>query len=547
MYKRDIIDEFAAKGLLSKDLENELVAQCRDISPFDAILSKGIPLDTTLKVMGEYYGLPVSHIDALEIDRKLLEKFSKINLEKNKFLPISLVGNVMTVALCDPTDFISLSSVKAVHHGKVKYILVDEAQLMSRIKRLAAATSAQNVISDLNDTVAEEHTETAEILNSPAVVLVDSLIKEAISLKASDIHIEPFEKTVRVRYRLDGALRDRAEFPVDSYPAVCARLKILSGINIAEKRIPQDGHFSITADNIEYDFRVSSLPTVNGEKFVVRILDKSSFGFTRKELGFTKDENEVVDKILAHPHGIVLLTGPTGCGKTTTLYSFLRELNKEEVNIVTVEDPVEYTLHGINQTQINPKANLTFANVLRSILRQDPNIVMIGEIRDEETAQIAIRAAITGHLVFSTLHTNDAPGSIVRLMDMGIESYLVADAIVAVIAQRLVKKLCPHCKRKVTTDAAQMAMLKLDSPAEIYEPCGCRYCNGTGYKGRTAVHEIMYVDDELRLAINNRAYHEDLQALAVKKGMTPLWDACRKLVLDGTTSLAELISIIGEE
>ncbi|MBQ2711961.1 MAG: type II/IV secretion system protein, partial [Clostridia bacterium] len=365
----------------------------------------------------------------------------------------------------------------------------------------------------------------------------------AIPFRTSDIHIEPFEKIVRVRYRIDGDLQDRAEFLIESYPAICARLKILAGLNIAERRIPQDGRINLNINGTEYDFRVSTLPTVYGEKFVIRILDKTAFRFTRTELGFTPEENSTIDKILAHPYGIVLITGPTGCGKSTTLYSFLKELNRPEVNIVTVEDPVEYTLQGINQTQVNAKANMTFASALRSILRQDPNIIMIGEVRDEETAQIAIRAAITGHLVFSTLHTNDAPGSVSRLMDMGVQSYLVADSLVGVISQRLVKRLCPVCKKKGKTNPREMEILGLDQPINICRPQGCQFCNNTGYKGRIAVHEVMYLSDELREMITKRMSHEEISAQAEKDGMVTLFNACRNYVLKGITSIAELLSI----
>ena len=381
------------------------------------------------------------------------------------------------------------------------------------------------------------------MINAPAVKLVDSVIREAIPFRASDIHIEPFEKIVRIRYRIDGELSDRANFPIESYPAICARLKIIAEMNIAERRIPQDGRVNMVINGVEYDFRVSSIPTVWGEKFVIRILDKSAFNFSREELGFTAAGGALVDKILAHPHGIVLLTGPTGCGKSTTLYSFLRELNKPNVNITTVEDPVEYTLEGINQIQVNVKADMTFAAALRSILRQDPDIVMIGEIRDEETAQIAIRAAITGHLVFSTLHTNDAPGAMVRLVDMGVSGYLAADALVGVISQRLVKRLCPACKKKGKTNAREMAMLGIKEPISIYRPQGCQYCNGTGYKGRIAVHEIMYMNDALREAILGNPNAEEVRRIAIENGMTPLFSACRDYVFKGITSLQELMSL----
>jgi len=382
-----------------------------------------------------------------------------------------------------------------------------------------------------------------DVINNPAVRLVDSIIKEAIPYRASDIHIEPFEKTVKVRYRIDGDLQIRAEFPIEAFSAICARLKIMSGLNIAERRIPQDGRINLKIGGKEYDFRVSTLPTVFGEKFVIRILDKTSFHFTREDLGFTESENAVVDKMLARPHGIILLTGPTGCGKSTTLYSFLKEVNDPTVNIVTVEDPVEFTMQGVNQTQVNTKANMTFAAALRSILRQDPDIIMIGEIRDEETAEIAVRAAITGHIVFSTLHTNDAPGAILRLEDMGVEDYLVADALVGVIAQRLVKRLCPACKKKGRTNAKEMEILGITEPISIARPQGCQFCNNTGYKGRVAVHELMYMNESMKNAVLTERNLEVLRKLSIENGMVPLWNSCRNLVYKGVTSLQELMSL----
>lgn len=285
------------------------------------------------------------------------------------------------------------------------------------------------------------------------------------------------------------------------------------------------------------------LPTVYGEKFVIRILDKTSFNFTRTELGFLPEENVVIDKILAHSYGIVLLTGPTGCGKSTTLYSFLKEINKPTVNVITVEDPVEYTMHGVNQVQVNTKANLTFASTLRSILRQDPDIIMIGEIRDEDTAEIAVRAAITGHLVFSTLHTNDAPGAITRLEDMKVTDYLVADALVGVIAQRLVKRLCPACKKRGKTNEAEMRILGIDEPISIFRPQGCHFCSNTGYKGRIAVHEIMYVSERLKSAINAGKPLDELRQICTEEGMVGLWDNCKQLVFKGITDINELMTL----
>ncbi|MGN1066278.1 MAG: GspE/PulE family protein, partial [Candidatus Fimimonas sp.] len=436
------------------------------------------------------------------------------------------------------------------------FVLVPSVQIDMFIDSIVAVQSTTNALEDLQRAKDKELVDRAmnalpmgiiekddDVINNPAVRLVDSIIKEAIPFRASDIHIEPFEKTVKVRYRIDGDLQLRAEFPIESYPAIGARLKILSGISIAERRIPQDGRISMTINGTDYDFRVSTLPTIHGEKFVIRILDKSAFNFNRQELGFTAEENVVIDKILAHSYGIVLLTGPTGCGKSTTLYSFLKEINRPSVNVITVEDPVEYTMSGINQVQVNTKANLTFASALRSILRQDPDVIMVGEIRDEDTAAIAVRAAITGHLVFSTLHTNDAPGAIVRLEDMQVTDYLIADALVGVIAQRLVKRLCPACKKRGKTTDAEMKILGITEPVSIFRPQGCQFCGNTGYKGRIAVHEIMYVTEKIKSAIVSGKNLDELRALAEADGMVNLWDSCVKLVLKGVTDIAELMTL----
>ena len=432
------------------------------------------------------------------------------------------------------------------------YVLVPPVQIDRYIDSIAAVRSTSAALDDLNTEgdaalfstkKGEEDVVENDVVNNASVRLVDSIIKEAVPYRASDIHIEPFEKVVKVRYRIDGDLQERAEFPINSYSAICARIKIMAGLNIAERRIPQDGRINLIIGGKEFDFRVSSLPTVFGEKFVIRVLDKTSFRFTRSDLGFTEDENVLIDKMLAKPHGIILLTGPTGCGKSTTLYSFLKEINTSAVNIVTVEDPVEYIMPGVNQTQVNAKANMTFSAALRSILRQDPDVIMIGEMRDEETAEIAVRAAITGHIVFSTLHTNDATGAITRLEDMGVADYLVADALVGVIAQRLVKRLCPECKKRAKTNAKEMEILGIDEPISIFRPHGCQFCNDTGYKGRIAVHEIMYMNENMRNAVVREKNLEVLRDMAKQNGMVTLWNSCKSLVEKGITSIQELMTL----
>ena len=557
----ELLQFYIYKRLVRRKDGDKILEECKrlNVSVRDYLLAREIITETTeLTALSEYYCIPSVEIDMLEIDKDLFDLFTYDFMKKHKIIPVSYDKNgVLLVATGKPLSCHTRSALSVQISARVDYVLVPQVQIDRYVDSISAVVSTASALEDLNSEkseqlVAAQRGETPspvqedDVINNPAVRLVDSVIKEAIPYRASDIHIEPFEKNVRVRYRIDGDLQERAEFPIEAYSAICARLKILAGMNIAERRIPQDGRINMIIGGTEYDFRVSTLPTVFGEKFVIRILDKNSFLFTRKDLGFTEAENVVVDRMLSKPHGIILLTGPTGCGKSTTLYSFLKEVNKSSVNIVTVEDPVEYTMQGINQTQVNTKANMTFAAALRSILRQDPDIIMIGEIRDEETAEIAVRSAITGHLVFSTLHTNDAPGAIVRLEDMGIQNYLVADALVGVIAQRLVKRLCPACKKKGRTNAKEMEILGIDEPVSIARPQGCQFCNNTGYKGRIAVHELMYLNDNMRSAVVSETNLEKLRKISVDNGMVPLWSSCRNLVFNGSTSIQELMTLNAE-
>ena len=554
----ELLQFYIYKHLVRRKDADAILEECQRLkmSVRDYLLAKEIITETAeLEALGEYYCMPSVEIDMLEIDKALFDLFSYDFLKKHKIIPISYDKNgVLLVATGKPLNCHTRSALAVQFSGPIDYILVPAVQIDRYVDSVSAVVSTTSALEDLNSEKSEQlaaaqrgegvsAVQEDDVINNPAVRLVDSVIKEAVPYRASDIHIEPFEKNVRVRYRIDGDLQERAEFPIEAYSAICARLKILAGLNIAERRIPQDGRINMVIGGKEFDFRVSTLPTVFGEKFVIRILDKTSFRFTRDDLGFTESENKVVDKMLAKPHGIILLTGPTGCGKTTTLYSFLKEINDSTKNIVTVEDPVEYVMQGINQTQVNTKANMTFAAALRSILRQDPDIIMVGEIRDEETAQIAVRSAITGHLVFSTLHTNDAPGAIVRLGDMGVPKYLVADALVGVIAQRLVKRLCPACKKKGRTTAKEMDILGINEPVSIARPQGCQFCGNTGYKGRIAVHEIMYMNDNMRAAVLSESDPEKLRKISVENGMVPLRNACRNLVFNGYTSVQELMSL----
>lgn len=556
----EILQYFVMKKIIKrKDLEFiESELERLNMTPEKYLTLKEYCTETgAYEVLADYYNIPFVEVDMLDIDENLSSMFTYEIMRRNKFIPVTVDKNgVLLIATGSILDANTLSSISLVFNGNVDYVLVPPSQIERYIDSIVAVIQTSEALVDLNNAKDEEIFKLAksfdiasalnkdeEVINNPSVRLVDSIIREAIPFRASDIHIEPFEKVIKVRYRIDGDLQNRADIPIESYGAICARLKIMSGMNIAERRTPQDGRINMIVAGKEYDFRVSCLPTIYGEKFVIRILDKSSFNFTRYDLGFTDNENHIVDKILARPHGIVLLTGPTGSGKSTTLYAFLKEVNKPTVNIITVEDPVEYTMMGINQTQVNAKANMTFAAALRSILRQDPDIIMVGEIRDEETAQIAIRSAITGHLVFSTLHTNDAPGAIIRLEDMGVPDYLVSDALVGVIAQRLVKRLCPACKKRGKTNAKEMELLGIAEPISIFRPQGCQFCNNTGYKGRVAVHEVMYVTDELKALIVREKTLDKLRELAKEGGMVPLWNACRELVFKGHTSIQELMTM----
>ena len=501
----------------------------------------------------EYTNAPHIDVDNVEINIDPNDYFGSNLMTQYAFLPIYQFNDgAILVGAVDPTNPELLQILATVLGNNYQILKISKDKLeyyFSVYKAQEATKNALKSIQTPEDSEEGKNNNNPEIASSPAARFVESIIEEAVNIGASDIHIEPNENNVVVRYRIDGDLHEKSTFSTDFFPSISTRIKILADIDIAEKRIPQDGHISQMVGKDRYDFRVSTLPTIHGEKFVIRVLDKRIFSLSLKELNFSKTVNETIERILHHPHGIILLTGPTGSGKTTTLYSFLRELNKPTVNIVTIEDPVEFSMDGVNQIQVNNKADLTFATSLRSILRQDPDIIMVGEIRDEETAQIAIRAAITGHLVLSTLHTNEAPGAVTRLVDMGVPSYLVSDALVAVISQRLLKRLCPHCRKPVTTTVEQRRVLGIKDDITIYEKNGCPYCNGTGYRGRFAVHEIMYMNDELRdVVAKGDASIEEIRDTAIEKaGMNTLINAAKKHVLSGETSYQDLISMIVTE
>ena len=458
-------------------------------------------------------------------------------------------NGTLLVAMNDPMNMRGRDLVAIASKCRIKPFLATTTDILVSIDRYYGTEEMQEAAelytqsSEVDKTV-EEQIIQEDINSSPVVMLVNSLVEQAVRQRASDIHIEAGPDRVRVRCRVDGVLYTTAVYDIRLLAAITARIKIISGLDISEKRKPQDGRFSITVDRREYDIRVSILPTVYGEKCVMRLAQKKALSRSKLTLGLTPAEMVKFDKILSKPNGIVLVTGPTGSGKSTTLYTALSELNSDMVNIVTVEDPVEANIEGINQVQVNVKADMTFANALRSILRQDPDIIMIGEIRDGETAGIAVQASITGHLVVSTLHTNDTASSITRLMDMGIESYLIADSTAGIIAQRLVRRLCPHCKKPHRLEDYEMAYLSL-TPEEaetvsVHEPVGCQRCNGTGYHDRIGIFEIMEITPALRGMIARNRPTDEIRSVAVAEGMETLHESARRLVLDGTTSISEM-------
>lgn len=492
---------------------------------------------------------PFYDLSEMEIPPEMAQYISHETAKKYTVVAIAKDGHQLTVATTDPMNFYALDDIKLESKMDIKPVLATSSDIRNAIVRLYEKSQTTEAVEDLNKeyTIEEVESLSEEISdnvdNAPVVRLVNLIINHAINSRASDIHIEPSENKVRIRFRIDGDLYEQLTITKSAHAAVVARLKIMGNMNIAEKRIPQDGRAQIMYNGLPVDLRMSVLPTVNGEKVVVRVLGGRNVILDRKELGFTEKNSEMFDQILQNPNGIILVSGPTGSGKSTTLYTILKELNRPNINIITVEDPVEYRMPGINQVQVNPKAGLTFASGLRSILRQDPDVIMIGEIRDVETAEIAVRASITGHLVLSTIHTNDSASTVTRLLNMGIEPFLVSASLVGVVAQRLVRRICNHCKTEREATDPEMRLLGVDHPVRVYEGVGCPLCNQTGYKGRTAIHEIMVVNKEMRELINRSCSAEELRAMAVQNGTKTLREGCADLVLQGVTTMEELIRV----
>ncbi|MGN0791086.1 MAG: GspE/PulE family protein [Christensenellales bacterium] len=519
------------------------------------LLSRGIITEECmLSAMAERFNTTYLNTELVVRRPEILKNVPEQIVKKHCIMPIDIKAGQIIIATHDPHDIGAFEDVKMVSRMDVGFVLAPKRIIESAIDKyytnagnfFVSDDATQKVVQTTSAATQQKLSEIeSRVDNTPVVKLINSLITQAYMRRASDIHIEPFEEQILVRMRIDGELVECMRLDISTLNSIVSRCKILAGINIAEKRIPQDGRIDFDNGDISIDLRVNTLPTIYGEKVNMRLLATEDAALiTLPDLGMPEHLFKQFSRIIKAPNGIILVTGPTGSGKSTTLYAVLSELNKPNVNITTVEDPVEKQIFGVNQVQTNAKAGLTFASGLRAILRQDPDIVMIGEIRDTETAEIAIRAAITGHLVLSTLHTNDAASSIIRLIDMGVASYMVASSVNCVVAQRLVKKLCPECKRRREIRPEEAALLHDDSITHLYEPVGCPRCGNTGFKGRTAIYEIIEIDNDLRRMISEGKNTEEIREFAKEHGATFLEDSIKSLIKDGTTSISEFYRLI---
>lgn len=504
------------------------------------------------QTLSRQLGIDIVNLNGVKIEEDIIKLVNGPILRKHVMIPFEYETgnlNVVRVAMADPMDMMAIDDFCIVTNLMAEPVIATPRDIMMALDKYYGDTEAMHAAElyakerELLEQAQQDTEANEDITNSPIVQLVKTMIEQAARQRASDIHIEALEKVVRVRFRIDGALYEKYTYDIHLLAAIIARIKIIGGMDISEKRKPQDGRITMQVDRKEYDIRVSMLPTVYGEKCVMRLAQKRLLTKNKAELGLSPEELLEFDNMLKHPNGILLVTGPTGSGKSTTLYTALSELNSEEVNIITVEDPVEANIDGVNQVQVNAKAQMTFANALRSILRQDPDIIMIGEIRDAETAEIAVQASITGHLVVSTLHTNSAAGTITRLIDMGVESYLLADCMIGVIAQRLVRRLCPACKIETEATEEEKKILRVSDsgPLKLYKACGCPQCNNTGYIGRIGIYEMMRMSPELKHIISQRGSTQEITRVALEQGMSTLRMSASRMVQAGVTSIVELL------
>jgi type IV pilus assembly protein PilB len=512
-----------------------------------------------ISFLSQQYGIPSVDVSNFEIDAEVVKLIPSEVAQKYMIIPINRTGSTLTIAMVDPSNVFAIDDVKFMTGYNVEPVVASEGSIKDAIDSYYdSADMLQTVMQDIQDEinidVIEDEVDDIDlgeikqaVEDAPVVKLVNLILAEAIKKGASDVHIEPYEKDFRVRYRIDGVLYETMAPPKRLKDALTSRLKIMAELDIAERRLPQDGRIKLKMKGKEVDLRVSTLPTLFGEKVVMRILDKSNLMLDMTKLGFDPDALEKLKEAIFAPYGMVLVTGPTGSGKSTTLYSALGQINNPEINIMTAEDPVEYNLFGINQVQMKEEIGLNFAAALRSFLRQDPDVIMVGEIRDYETAEIGVKAALTGHLVLSTLHTNDAPSTINRLLNMGIEPFLVASSVILIMAQRLARRICPDCKQQVEIPEKTLIDIGLTpkQAAEItcYQGTGCANCSDTGYKGRIGLYEVMPIDEQIRELILEGASAAEIKQVAINNGMSSLRMAALQKLMGGETTLDEVLRV----
>jgi type II secretion system protein E len=547
-------DALVSSGLISEEALAAAVTEQRATGKrlVEVLLARrALSENALVRALSEMLGLEIVPLGTLEVASEVLSRVPSEFALSRQVLPLAADEGELKVAVADPLDFSTQDDLRMLTGLTIRPVLALPSEIRRATERFYMARMLQDAEAQDGGGMAEEALDVADLQKMAqeelVIQLVNLILNQAIQDRASDIHVEPFERELRVRYRIDGILHEASSPPKRLHPAIVSRIKILSDMNIAERRLPQDGRMRLQSAGRQIDVRVSTIPILYGESVVMRILDRSSTLLTLEELGMRTDARSRFRRLIRSPHGIILVTGPTGSGKTTSLYAALSEIYSTERKIITIEDPVEYQLHGINQMQVHPQIGLTFANGLRHIVRQDPDVIMVGEIRDAETAEIAIHAALTGHLVLSTLHTNDAAGAISRLLDMGAEPYLVASSLIGSVAQRLVRVICPRCRTTVPRDHEMWSQAALLNPemerGPIYQGLGCEECRQLGYRGRAGVFEMLPVDDAVRQMILKRASATDIRQYAVRNGMTTLLgDACSK-ALDGTTTVSELLRV----
>ena len=563
-----LITALERRGVLGTEQVEELrAASFESSAELEEVLTETHSVTETeiLLALAEHARVPVISLDSYQFEAELIVEFPRDMLMRNRAVPVARTASCLTLAIADPLNLMAVEEVGEYCGLQVIPVATPEQQILEALQ--SADPSSREALDDIlkqaNESGDVELSKDMDAGNldidgdvdsgdeAPVIRIVNMVLVEAMRRHASDVHIEPFEREVQLRYRVDGVLQEAPAPPKNLQNAITSRLKVMADLDIAERRIPQDGRFRIKAQGREVDLRVSILPTVHGEKIVLRLLDKSNLAKDLESIGLDTDSLGKLRHAIRQPHGMILVTGPTGSGKTTTLYSALQELNTPDVNIVTVENPVEYQLHGINQVAINSQTGLTFAASLRSILRQDPDIVLVGETRDRETASIAVEAALTGHLVMSTLHTNDAPGAIARLVQMGVEPFLLASSLLLTQAQRLVRRICPVCKEvfDLTEEYCRSNGIPTDlfDGQDVYHGKGCSRCNYTGYKGRASIMEVLLITPEIRDLILKSANADEIRNHALQNGFRELRESGFRRVLEGTTTLEEVLRVTAGE